>query len=91
MISEASALGARPSVSVLRIAISVACVALALSLIGYLADWSQLKLAVGQLGGQPWLLAVLVFAYTGAFFLRSLAWRALSPGSIGLYQLFVSI
>ena len=91
MISEVSALGTRPSVSVLRIAISVACVVLALSLIGYLADWSQLKLAVAQLGGQPWLLAVLVFAYTGAFFLRALAWRALSPGSIGLYQFFVSI
>ena len=90
-ISEAPALGARPSVSALRVAISVACVVLALSLIGYLADWSQLKLAVVQLGGQPWLLAVLVFAYTGAFFLRALAWRALSPGSIGLYQLFVSI
>ena len=90
-ISEAPALGARPSVSALRVAISVVCVVLALSLIGYLADWSQLKLAVVQLGGQSWLLAVLVFAYTGAFFLRALAWRALSPGSIGLYQLFVSI
>ena len=91
MISEVSALGVRPSVSILRIAISVVCVLLALSLIGYLADWPQLKLAVVQLGGQPWLLAVLVFAYTGAFFLRALAWRALSPGSIGLYPLFVSI
>ena len=91
VLSEASELGFRPSISALRVAISVACVALALLLIGYLADWSQLKLAVRQLGGQPWLLAVLVFAYTGAFFLRSIAWRALSSGSVGLYGLFVSI
>ena len=89
--SEASVLGFRPAVSPLRIAISVACVALALLLIGYLADWSQLKLAVAQLGGQPWLVTGFALAYTGAFLLRSIAWRTLSSGSIGIYQLFVSI
>ena len=90
-VSEVSALGFRPAVSPIRVAVSVACVALAILLIGYLADWSQLKQAVAQLGGQPWLLAVLALAYTGAFVLRSIAWRALSTGSIGIYQLFVSI
>ena len=90
-IIEASAVSRRPYVSVFSVVVSAVFVVLALLLIGYLADWSQMRVAVGQLGGQPWLLAVLVFAYTGAFFLRALAWRALSPGSIGIYQIFVSI
>ena len=64
VMSEALAPGFRSSVSALRVAISLARVALALVLIGNLADWSQLKLAVVQLGGQPWLLAVLVLAYS---------------------------
>ena len=79
------------SVSAFRIARSLALLGLALLLVGYLADWSQLGLAVRQLGGQPWLLAVLVVAYTGAFLSRAIAWRVLSSGCIGIYQLFVSI
>ena len=74
-----------------RVVVSLATVVLALVAIVYLADWPQLKLAIVQLGNQPWLLAVLVVAYTGAFFLRAIAWRALSSGCIGLLQLFVSI
>ena len=79
------------SVSALRVALSLLLLVLVLLLIGYLADWSQLKLAVRQLGGQPWLLAILIVAYTGAFLLRAVAWRVLSSGCIGIYQLFVSI
>ena len=90
-IIEASAASRRPYASAFRVVVSILCVALALLLIGYLADWSQLKVAVGQLGGQPWLLAILVFAYTGAFLLRAVAWRSLSSGCIDVYQLFVCI
>ena len=64
--------------SALRIVFSLLLLALALLLIGYLADWEQLKLAFRQLGGQPWLLAILVAAYTSAFLLRAIAWRVLS-------------
>ena len=81
----------RPYVSTLRVAVVVVLLALALSLIVYLADWSQLRNAVGELRGQPWLLAILVVAYTLAFLLRAVAWRALSSGCTGIYQLFVSI
>ena len=88
---EASASGRRTYASALRVVISFVFVALALSLIVYLADWSQLKLAVRQLGTQPWLLAILVFAYSGAFLLRAIAWRVLSSKCIGIWQLFVSI
>ena len=70
---------------------SLLLLAMALLLVGYLADWDQLKLGYRQLGSQPSLLAVLVAAYTGAFFFRAIAWRVLSSGCIGLYQLFVSI
>ena len=75
-----TALGER-SVSVFRIVFSVALAASALLLVDYLADWSQLKTALHQLGGKPWLVAILLFAYTGAFLLRSVAWRVLT--SIG--------
>ena len=64
---------------------------LALLLVGYLADWSLLKSAVRELGNQPWLLAIMVFAYSGAFLLRAIAWRVLSLSRTGLFQLFVSI
>ena len=63
------------SVSAFRVALSLAMLGLVLLLVGYLADWSQLKSAVRQLGGQPWLLVILVVAYTGAFLLRAIAWR----------------
>ena len=79
------------SVSAFKVALSLVLLGLALTLVGYLADWPQLKLAMRQLGGQPWLLAVLVVAYTGAFLLRAIAWRVLSSGCTGIYQLFVSI
>ena len=81
----------RPSISILRVAISLALVALALSLVAFLAGWPQLKLAIRQLGGQPWLVGVLVLIYTGAFLLRAIAWRVLITRSTGIYQLFVSV
>ena len=69
----------------------MALAAVALLLVAYLADWSQLKLASLQLGGQPWLLVILLLAYTGAFLLRAVAWRVLVTNRIGLFRLFVSI
>ena len=79
------------SVSISRLAFSIALAVSALLLVVYLADWSQLKLALQQLGGKPWLIAILLFAYTGAFMLRAVAWRALTSNRIHIYQLFVSI
>ena len=90
-VIEASAADRRPYVSAFKVVVVVVLLALALSLIAYLADWSQLGNAVGELRGQPWLLAILVLAYTLAFLLRAVAWRTLSSGCTGIYQLFVSI
>ena len=81
----------RPSVSAFRVALSIALVGLTLLLAAYLVDWPQLKLALQQLGGRPWLVGIFVLAYTGAFLLRALAWQALLSHRIGLYQLLVSI
>ena len=75
----------------IRVAISLATVALAMVAIAYLADWSQLKVAVEQMAGQPWLLAIFVFVYTLAFLFRAVAWRVLSSRCISIYSLFVSI
>ena len=69
----------------------MAIVGLTMLLVVYLADWSQLKLALRQLGSHPWLVGIFVLAYTGAFLLRAFAWRVLLTHRIGLFQLFVSI
>ena len=81
----------RPSISVLRAAISLAIVMLALLLVAFLADWSQLEAALRRLGGRPWLLGVFALTYTGAFLLRAIAWRVLMTRSVGIYKLLVSI
>ena len=88
--NDASSISGIRTVSAIRVVLSLALVVLALLTVGYLADWTQLKLAVQQLGNRPWLLIVLVVAYTGAFLLRAVAWWTLSSSRIGLYQLFVS-
>ena len=69
----------------------MAIIGLTLLLVVYLADWSQLKLALRHLGSRPWLMGIFVLAYTGAFLLRAFAWRVLLTHRIGLFQLFVSI
>ena len=81
----------RPSISAFRVVLSMAIVGLTLLLVVYLADWSQLKLALRQLGSRPWLVGIFVLAYTGAFLFRAFAWRVLLTHRIGLFQLFVSI
>ena len=88
---EPNAARLRPSVSAFRVFLSMAIVGLTMLLVVYLADWSQLKLALRQLGSSPWLVGILILAYTGAFLLRAFAWRVLLTHRIGLFQLFVSI
>ncbi len=88
---EPNAARLRPSVSAFRVVLSMAIVGLTMLLVVYLADWSQLKLALRQLGSRPWLVGIFVLAYTGAFLLRAFAWRVLLTHRIGLFQLFVSI
>ena len=89
-VEATAALGSH-SVSISRVAFSVALALSALLVIAYLADWSQLKSALQQLSGKPWLVGILLSAYTGAFLLRAVAWRVLTSNRIHLYQLFVSI
>ena len=89
-VEATAALGSH-SVSISRVAFSVALALSALLVIAYLADWSQLKSALQQLSSKPWLVGILLSAYTGAFLLRAVAWRVLTSNRIHLYQLFVSI
>ena len=81
----------RPPITTLRVAISLALVVVTLLLFAFLADWPQLKLALRQLGEQPWLVGVLVLTYSGAFLLRAIAWQSLVTCSIGTRHLFVSM
>ena len=91
MISQKSILETRPSITIHRAAVSLVLVALSALLVVYLADWSQLKLALRSLGNQPVLVVILLLTYTAAFLLRTIAWQALAANSAGIYHLFVSI
>ena len=70
---------------------ALSVMALAAFLVYILADWTQLRNAMQEFRGHLWLLLALVAAYTGAFLLRAIAWRALMVNRIGLYWLFVSM
>ena len=91
LISQKSILETRPSITIHRAAVSLVLVALSALLVVYLADWSQLKLALRSLGSQPVLVVILLLTYTAAFLLRTIAWQALAANSAGIYHLFVSI
>ena len=79
-------------------ALSVPLVLLALALVAavslivvFFADWGHLKAALPGFRTQPLWLAVLVVAYTAAFWLRAVAWHALVDHSISVFRLFVAI
>ena len=66
--------------------------AIALSLlVVFFADWAHLRAALPKFCAQPQWLAVLVAAYTGAFFPRVVAWRVLVPRGSSVFRLFVAI
>ena len=81
----------RPTVSAFRVVLSLTIVAAAALLAAFLADWAQLSAAVRSFWGQPWLPAVLVLTYTGAFWLRAVAWRSLIVRRTSVFPLFVSM
>ncbi len=60
----------------------------ALLIVGSLVDWSEIRSAVEVLRSRPWLLAVLLATYTGAVWLRAVAWKRLLTRPTGLYALF---
>lgn len=79
------------TMSALRATISLTVIALVLLMVFLLADWEQLLSALQEFGGHPWLIVALVASYTGAFWLRSIAWRFLISHRINTYRLFVSM
>ena len=81
----------KPVVSALRTIISLTLMALIALLVFFLADWAQLRGAIREFGGHPWLLAALLIGYTGAFCLRAVAWRSLILNRVSVYRLFVSV
>ena len=66
-------------------------ISLAVLLAVIVVDWPQLGTALESLSGQPWLVGLFVASYTGAFFLRAIAWRSLISDKVSIYRLFVSM
>jgi len=60
-------------------------------LVWWLADWSELAVAVSTLARRADLLAVLVVTYTAAFALRAVAWRQLMTTRSGMFGLFTCL
>ena len=81
----------RTSVSAVRALVSLVVVALAGATVYFLADWDHLRTASYEFRAQPWLLVTLAVTYTGAFWLRAVAWRSLIVKEVSLYRLFVSL
>ncbi len=81
----------RPTFSVYRAALSLGVLAAAAITVALLTDWSQVREALWRFGDQPWLLAVMALAYTGAFWLRAMAWQALMVHRNSLRQLFIAL
>ena len=66
-------------------------VATAASVLVFLVDWVQIEDALSEFRTSPSALLVLVATYTGAFWLRAIAWRELLTQRIGLFSLFTAL
>ena len=60
----------------------------ALLIIGSLVDWSEVGSATEALRSRPWLLGALLATYTGAVWLRAVAWKCLLTHRTGIFHLF---
>ena len=60
----------------------------ALLALGWLVDWTEIRSATQTLLSRPWLLAVLLATYTGAVWLRAVAWNCLLTHRTGVFPLF---
>ena len=60
-----------------RLALAVALTIAAAVSLALLADWAEVGSAIASLGARPALVAVLLAAYTAAFWSRALAWKQL--------------
>ncbi len=83
-----SLLGASGRSAALRIGIGLPLTVAIGLLVWWLADWSQMPVALRVLVVRPELLGLLLVSYTGAFVLRSFAWRQLMAGGANVFDLF---
>ena len=73
-----------------RTILGLALAASAGVLVVLVIDRAELRSAIGALGNRPELLAAFLAAYSGAFWLRAWAWRALlthRPGTVSLFAI----
>ena len=77
--------------TVARGGLALALTAAAVVSIALLADWAQLGSAITSLGTRPELVAVLLAAYTAAFWLRTVAWKQLLTHKTGVLPLLSAV
>ena len=90
-MSEESLVNLSRAPSASRFVLGGLMVAAAAAVLLFLVDWTQLRDALSAFRASPLLLVALIAAYTGAFWLRAVAWRALLTHKIGLFSLFAAL
>ena len=71
--------------------LALALALVALLVVGTLVEWSEVWSAAIALRSSPWLLAALLLSYTGAVWLRAVAWKHLLTHRIGTFHLFGAV
>ena len=77
--------------SLVRIFIAVTLVLAVAMVVVFFADRGHLEAAFSGFKAKPVWLLVFIAAYTGAFWLRAVAWRVLVGKGVGTFRLFVAI
>ena len=74
-----------------RLLLALALVVAVSMIVVFFADRAHLEAAFSGFKANPLWLFVFVAAYTGAFWLRAVAWRVLVGKGVGIFRLFVAI
>ena len=80
-----------PALSAQRVFLALGIVVTAFILVVFFADWVKLEAAFPAFRAQPLLLVALAVVYTGAFWLRAVAWQSLLVHRSSIFHLLVAI
>ncbi len=71
-----------------RVVVALVLALAALLALSWLVDWTEVRSAAQTLPNRPWLLAALLLSYTGAVWLRAVAWKYLLARRTATFHLF---
>ena len=90
-VPEINPAGSPRAPSASRFVLGGLMIAAAATVLVLLVDWAQVEDALLEFRASPLLLVAFIAAYTGAFWLRAIAWRQLLSQRIGVFGLFTAL